>query len=180
MALSDTDYVSGLALTDVCNAGVNYTIAANANLAVDNRGMNQGALYTLLNNVATNWNLLMAKLEADGAASTTYTPNNLLTTLASQGYGLTNKGMHQKDLINQLSEMESKFNAVVALLDADTGVTLTDYATVTSAVGTGAALNLNDTVIGSYGLDQAKLVSFLDDYIAKFNALLGNLDIDAL
>lgn len=173
MALSDTDYVSTLAVTDVVNSGTKLTATA-----VDNTGMSQGALYTLLDSIVTNWNLLMAKLEADGAATTTYTPNNLYSTLAARG--IERNGMFQEDLVAVLSEMETKFKAVLALLDADTGVTLTTYTAVANAAGTGAALDLDNTVVGSKGMNQKALVAFLDDYVAKFNALLGNLDIDAL
>jgi hypothetical protein len=66
------------------------------------------------------------------------------------------------------------------LLDADTQVTLTTYTSVANAAGTGAALDLDDTVVGSKGLSQDAIVSFLDDLVAKFNAVLGNLDIDAV
>ncbi len=71
MAIGDTDYLSLHAVTAVANSGTNYTIAANQNLALDNTGYQQGALYALLNDIVTNWNAAMTKLEADGAATTT-------------------------------------------------------------------------------------------------------------
>jgi hypothetical protein len=71
-------------------------------------------------------------------------------------------------------------NAVLALLDADTQVTKTNYEATVNALGTGAALNLDDTVAGSYGLNQDKLVAFLNDFVTKFNGLLTHLDTDAL
>ena len=70
MAIGDTDYLSTLSITDVVNNGVAYTIDANANLAVDNTGYNQGALYTLLNEIVTNFNAMLVKVKADGAAGT--------------------------------------------------------------------------------------------------------------
>lgn len=173
MALTDANYVSTLALTDRINAGVNFTIAANEHLAVDNTGMTQSALYYQLNDIVTNHNALTAKIEADGATTTTYTPDNDLTALASQGYGLEAKGMHQKDLIAQLAEMETKWNAILALLDADGGVTLTDYV----SIGT---VGLDNTVPGSLGIDQDKTITFLQEYVTKFNLILANCDIDAV
>jgi hypothetical protein len=171
MALADGDYVATLALTDTVNAGVNYTIAANENLAVDNRGYQQGALYDLLNNIVTNNNLLTIKIEADGATTTTYTPNNDLTLLAVQGNGLSDKGMHQKDLITQLTEMETKWNAILALLDADGGVTLTTYVA-------GFTVDLDNTVVGSLGLGQDTLVAFLESFVDNFNLALAQMDVD--
>ncbi len=171
MALADGDYVATLALTDTVNAGINYSIAANQNLAVDNRGFQQGALYDLLNNIVTNYNLLTTKIEADGATTTTYTPNNDITVLASQGYGISDKGMHQKDLIAQLTELETNWNAILALLDADGGVTLTTYVA-------GFAVDLNNSTVGSLGISQEDLVSFLESFVDNFNLALAQMDVD--
>lgn len=179
MAINDTDYESTLAITDVVNNGASFTIASNKNVAVDNTGMNQGALYDLLNTIVTNWNAMLTKLEADGANSD-YTPTYACTALASQGHGISANGMHQADLVAALTELETNFNAVLALLDADTQVTLTTYTAVALAAGSGNTLNLDDTVVGSKGMSQGAIVSFLDDFVAKFNAILGNLDIDAV
>lgn len=178
MAIGDTDYLSTLSITDVVNNGVAYTIDANANLAVDNTGYNQGALYTLLNEIVTNFNAMLVKVKADGAAGT-YT-SYACTALASQGHGISKNGMHQKDLINCLKELETNFNAAITAFDSDAQITLDNYVATATAAGTGAVLDLNNTVAGSYGIDQGKLVSFLDDLVAKINAVLGNLDIDAL
>jgi len=174
MAINDTDYAETLAVTDVVNASGVENVAT----AVKSNGMSQGALYTLLNSIITNWNAMLVKVKADGANSTYST--YACTALASQGHGITAKGMHQKDLVAALIELETNFNAVLALLDADSQVTLTTYTAVALAAGTGATLNLNDTVVGSKGLSQGHIVAFLDDFVAKFNAVLGNLDIDAL
>jgi len=173
MAIGDTDYASTLAVTDVVNSGTKAVATA-----VDNTGMSQGALYTLLNSIVTNFNAMLVKVKADGAASTYST--YACKALASQGKGISANGMYQADLIATLTELETNFNAVLALLDADTQVTLDTYTAVATAAGSGAALNLNDTVVGSKGLSQDAIVSFLDDLVAKFNAVLANLDIDAL
>lgn len=173
MAIGDTDYASTLAVTDVVNSGTKAVATA-----VDNTGMSQGALYTLLNSIVTNFNAMLVKVKADGAASTYSTC--ACKALASQGKGISANGMYQVDLIATLTELETNFNAVLALLDADAQVTLKTYTAVATAAGSGAALNLNDTVVGSKGLSQDAIVSFLDDLVAKFNAVLANLDIDAL
>lgn len=171
MALTDGNYVATVGITDIVNAGTAFTIAANQNLAVDNRGMQQGALYNLLNTIVTNFNTCMTKIEADGATTTTYTPDNAMTTLATQGHGLSAKGMHQKDLVATLTELETNFNAILALLDADGGVTKTTY-TATYAV------DLDDTVVGSKGIDQDKLVSFLEQWVDNWNLCLAAMDTD--
>jgi len=179
MAINDTDYASTLAVTDVVNNNAYYTIAANKNVAVDNRGYNQGALYDLLNSLVTNFNALLVKLEADGVTSD-YTPTYACTALASQGRGISANGMWQIDVVNALKELETNFNAVIALLDADDTVTLTTYVAVATAAGSGAVLDLDDTTAASAGISQEIIVSFLDDLVAKFNAILANLDIDAI
>ena len=168
----DTDYNATYAITDVINnnAKVDGT-------AVDNTGMSQGALYNQLSSIVTNWNLTMTKLEADDATTTTYTPDNAYTTLATQGNGLSVKGMHQVDLYNKLADIATKFNAVLALLDADGGITKDNYTTTVNALGTAAALALNAKVSGT-GIGQQDIVDFLDDYITKYNGLLAHLDTD--
>jgi len=168
----DTDYVETLAITDVINndAKVQET-------AVDNDGMSQLALYNQLVLIVDNWGTCMTKIEADDATTTTYTPANAYTALASQGDGIEVNGMHQLDVYTELADIVTKFNAVLALLDADGGITLEDYTAVVNALGTGAALALPATPKGT-GISQSDIVGFLDDYITKYNGLLANLDID--
>jgi hypothetical protein len=103
---------------------------------------------------------------------TNYAALHNATALASQGYGLSDKGMYQADLIAELSEFETNFNAVLTKLDADGGVTDTDYNAT-------YAVDLNDTVVGSNGLSQDNIVSFLDSFITNFNATLTKLDSDS-
>ena len=178
MAINDTDYASTLAVTDVVNNSAYYTIAGNKNVAVDNRGYNQGALYDLLNSVVTNFNAMLVKVKADGAASTYST--YACTALASQGRGISANGMWQADVVATLKELETNFNAVLALLDADTQVTKIAYVATATAAGTGAALDLDNTTAASGGISQEIIVSFLDDFVAKLNAILALLDTDAL
>jgi len=94
-----------------------------------------------------------------------------MTALASQGHGLSAKGMHQKDLVATLTEMETNFNAVLTKLDADGGVTDTNYNSLW-------AVDLNNTVVGSKGLDQDKLVTFLQEFLTNFAGALTKLDND--
>ncbi len=172
MAVTDTDYNSTWAVTDVVNEGVNYTIAANENLAVDNTGMSQSALYSLMNEIVTNVNGMNAKLDADGGVSdANYASLYNLTAMASQGYGLGTKGMWQADLIAELTEFETNFNAILTKLDNDGGTTDSDYNST-------YAVDLNNTVVGSYGIDQGKLVTFLQSMITNINATLTKLDSD--
>ena len=95
-----------------------------------------------------------------------------LTALASQGNGLSANGMHQKDLVAQLSELETNWNAILTKLDADGGVNLTTYNAT-------YAIDLDNTTVGSLGLSQAIIVSVLDDFIAKINLCLTALDGDS-
>jgi hypothetical protein len=94
-----------------------------------------------------------------------------LTALASQGYGLSDKGMWQTDLIAQLTEMETNFNAVLTKLDSDGGVTDVNYNTLW-------AVDLDNTVVGSKGLDQDKMVTFLQQFITNLAGLTAKLDAD--
>lgn len=103
---------------------------------------------------------------------TNYASTWNMTALASQGHGLSANGMHQVDLINTLKEMETNFNGDLTKLDSDIGVTDTNYNSL-------YAVDLNNTVVGSYGLSQSSLVSFLQSFVDNFNLTLTKLDSDS-
>jgi len=94
-----------------------------------------------------------------------------VTALASQGFGLEDKGMHQKDEVAELTEFETNFNAVLTKLDSDGGVSDTNYNST-------YAVDLDNTVVGSKGLDQDKKVTFLQEFLTNFNLTLTKLDSD--
>lgn len=129
--LGDTDYESSLTV-------------ATADLSIGNivaNGIHQGDLATLLQNIATlgneirtNHGSLLTKLEADNAASS-YTPENDIGAAALSATKLVGTGINYGDVFPFLSaavtlfnELKSELNAVEAKLDADSGVTLTTYA----------------------------------------------------
>lgn len=103
---------------------------------------------------------------------TDYAATYDLTALASQGYGIEPKGYHQLDLVNQLVELETNFNGILTKLDADAGVTDTDYNSL-------YAIDLDNTVNASKGLSDDIIVSVLDSFITNFNLSLTKLDNDA-
>ena len=176
MALTGDAYVSTYAVTDTMNAGTAYTVAANENLAIDNRGYQQGALYTVLNDLVTKWNLCMTAIEADGATTTTYTPNQALTTLASRG--IEKNGMHQADLMAAFTEIATNLAAVVDLLDADGGVTLTTYNAVCLAAGNPGGTQLAFESTATMGVSHDEIVRFMDEAVTKWNAVMANCDAD--
>jgi len=102
---------------------------------------------------------------------TNYAATYNLTALASQGYGISANGMHQRDLIAALYQLETNWNGILTKLDADGGVTLTTYNAT-------YAVDLNNTVPGSNGIGQGDIVSFLDSFVSKFNLCLTALDGD--
>jgi hypothetical protein len=104
--------------------------------------------------------------------STDYAATYNMTAIASTGYGLSGTGMHQADLVTFLTQLETNWNACLAHLDADAGVTLTTYVATYK-------IDLDDTVVGSKGLSQDKIVSVLDSFVSKFNSCLTALDGDS-
>ena len=161
MAVADTDYNSTLAITDNVN-----------NLAADpikNNGVFQGAVVTLLGTIKTKVNALNAKLDADGGVSGTNYASlwNLAALDANQ---ISQGGLNQPALYTRLALIVTNWSGILAKLDADGGVTDTNYA----ALGT---VSLGATVKGT-GISQGDIVSFLDSFITKFNATLTKLDAD--
>jgi hypothetical protein len=178
MALTGDAYVDTYAVTDTVNAGTSFTVAANQNLAIDNRGYSTGAIYTVLNDLITKWNLCMTAIEADGANTTTYTPDNALTALISQGFGIEKHGWHQEDMINCLTEIATNLAAVVDLLDADGGVTLETYNAVALAAGTPTGVQLAFEATATQGVAHDEIVRFMENAIDKWNATMANCDAD--
>jgi len=162
--VADTNYNSTLALTDVGNAG---GIAA---VAVNNTGMSQEALGTLIVAIAAGIAAMNAKLDADGGVTdTNFAATYDLTALIGRN-DLRTTGIHQGDLYAVLLEIETNWNAILAKLDADAGVEDEDYAAT-------HAVDLSDLVSGT-GIGQAEIVSFLDNFITQFNDCLDKLDAD--
>lgn len=162
MAVADTDYNSTLAITDNVN-----NIAADP---IKSNGVFQGAVVTLLETIKTKVNALNAKLDADGGVSgTNYA--SLWDLAAIDPNQLSQGGLNQPALYTRLALIVTNWTGILAKLDADGGVTDTDY-------GTLGAVSLGATVKGT-GLSQGDLVSFLDSFITKFNATLTKLDADA-
>ena len=104
MAVTDTNYNALWAVTDVLNQNGVFDV----NTAVRDAGTLQGALYKLMNSIVTNFNGALAKLDADaGVTDTDYVTNAALSTLISQL--ITALGMHQRDLVPALQEIETNF-----------------------------------------------------------------------
>lgn len=161
MPVTDTNYNSTLAITDNVN-----------NLAADPikyNGVFQGSVVTLLGTIRTKFNALLTKLDADaGVSDTDY--SSLWALAALDANQISQGGLNQPALYTRLALIKTNFNAVLTKLDADGGVTGTDY----NSLG---AVSIGATVKGT-GIGQNDLVGFLDSFITKFNATLTKLDAD--
>jgi len=83
------------------------------------------------------------------------------------------KGINQVDLNTALRELKTDWDATLALLDADTGVTLETYV----ALHTIPAITNIDTYVG---VEQGDVVKRLQDVITSINAVNAKLDADGL
>jgi hypothetical protein len=86
---------------------------------------------------------------------------------------ITGRGINQADLLYLLTLIRTNFVALTAALDADDGVTLTNYA---------SALDFTvPTTISSPGIrDQGSVLDYLKTVRTKYMALLAKLDVDTL
>lgn len=84
------------------------------------------------------------------------------------------QGVKQGDLVDLLVLIKTNWNAILTKLDADTGVADTDYNAL-QALTMPAGISTTETK----GIrDQGQIVTFLDNFITKFNAVLAKLDLD--
>ena len=124
-ALTDSDYVSTLAVTD-------YTIGTAYSDQIKPNGIYQGYLVELLADIRTNFNDLMDKLSADATVNgtTAYTALKFTAgtyTVDVSGSGIKKQGIHQGDLVEFLDEYIDAWRSVMNVLDNDTGVAATTY-----------------------------------------------------
>lgn len=170
MAVSDENYNSTLAVTDVCDAG--KTLSGGA---VDQAGCLQGNVYDVMNSIITNFNACNAKLDLDGGVSgTNFATNCNMTVMGNAGNGLFSDGFNQNDLATALAGMETKFEVLTAQLDADGGTAGSDYASTLD-------FDMDTTLIDSSGRgirSQGDVVDYLNTVLTQFNALLTMLDAD--
>lgn len=150
---------------------------------------------TLANEIKTDHNGMLAKLDADGGVTGTDYESLHATDAASLSLTvgldiLRSDGIHQGDLdifldnlITLANELKTDHNAVLAKLDADTGVTDTNYASLhTTAAAALSAPNITGT--GIDWVDVFTLISaaltLLNELKADHNGVTSKLDADTL
>jgi len=141
-------------------------------------GVNQGDLYDLISGINTKFIALLTQLVADTtAATTTYLTGCTPGALPS---GMSGTGMSQDQIVAWLQRYVTGWNAMLALLDADTGVAATDYVSgqaITDAINPSAYAA---HTINSDGMSQGDLIYWLNVIITKMNAVNAKLDADNL
>ena len=147
-----------------------------ANLYIN--GMHQIDLYNLINDINTKLIALYTQLVAD-------TTVNDATYLTACGPGalpasMSGTGMDQGEIVTWLNTVVVGWNAAMAILDGDSGVTATTYVAtqgLTDAINpTTDAANL----VRSDGMFQGDLHFWLNAIITTLNATNAKLDADSL
>lgn len=185
-----TVYQDAYSITDTINAQVpsatqynydqtqsvltkdNYTTAAAITLgAILDDGLSQKNLYEFCLQFQVKWNLAMAAMDADGGINTaTFVTNGALGSVDGT-YNIHAMGINQADLVTFLTAVATKFAAVTALLDADSTITDTNYASTLD-------FTLDTTKISGTGISQGAIVEYLQTIVTANNALWVKLDAD--
>ena len=140
-------------------------------------GIHQADLYTLVADINTKLIALYTQLVADTTVNTaTYTAN----TPGALPHGISGSGIAQSDIVAWLQRVITGWNANMALLDADTGVTATNYVAthaITDAINPtlGAAYQIRNN-----GMKQSDMIYWLNTIITEINAVMIHLDADSL
>lgn len=133
-------------------------------------GIDQYDLVTLLRLIKTNFNALLAKLDADGGVADTNYAALWALTLPGANIEATGTGIGNADVIDFLAQAYTNYNGVIAKLNADGGVTDTNYAVLTSLVGEKLAIFA--------GINQTDLITALQTFITGIATLTAKLDAD--
>lgn len=126
--VADTNYASLYAVT--LPAGIQSTRSKAIR--------DQGLIVSGLNTLITNFNATLTKLDSDGTVNGTDYNSTTAITNTTDTKHLKKAGLNQGSLVYLLNQIITKINALNAKLDADTGVSGTNYASL---------WNVTDTVI---------------------------------
>jgi hypothetical protein len=134
-------------------------------------GIHQEDLIAAMTEIATDWQATIDKVEAD-LGDVDWSANNVsLRSEFSQG------GVSQEAIIAQCQEFVTSLNAINAEMDADDGVTKTDFVALCNVTDTINELTQNDGLF-DIGVFQGRLVRLLYDIKTKMNAFMANCDAD--
>lgn len=145
-------------------------------ITIRSNGLNQYDLVDLIVSIKTKFNALLAKLDADATVNdTTYASLWALTIPA----GIQTTGakaiLCQKDISDFMQDFVTKFAGVTAKLDADSGVSGTNFGSLWNPVD---YIGAERDAIRGRALHQGPLVNQLDYYIARLAGLNAKLDLD--
>lgn len=150
-------------------------VLSYANPTVKGTGFGQRTHVKFLKDLVANFNLLLTKLDSDaGVTDTNYNSTLALTdsidTLA--GDQVKQNGAFQGGYGPIRNHFRTNFNLLLAKLDADAGVTDTNY----NALYNIAAVDSNQ--LSGMGINQGALFTRVDLFKTNFNSLLTKLDAD--
>jgi hypothetical protein len=140
------------------------------------QGIKQGDLVDLLVSIRTKWNTLLTKLDADNTVGDTdYNSTRALSMPAGIQTGHPKAIRDQGQIVTYLNDFITAFDAVLAKLDLDSGVSGTNYVSLLSITDiVGAEID----PIKNAGLYDGAVVKLLDTIIAGIAALNAKLDLD--
>ena len=146
-----------------------------SNPSTKGTGLSQRGRVKLLDDFITNFNATLTKLDSDaGVTDTNYNSLGAITDNVNNlpGDPIQNNGVFQGAIVTLLGTIRTKFNATLTKLDADAGVTDTNYSSLWAL----PAIDANQICQG--GINQGALFTYLDTIRANFNAVLTKLDAD--
>ncbi len=138
------------------------------------KGIDKGDLNTALREIRTDWNAVLAKLDADtGVTATDYVSTCTISAITNID---TFVGAEQGDVVQRLQDAITSIAAVNAKLDTD-GLQKSDYASKYDVTDNVNSLTYSTGIFNS-GLDQGDLVRLLYTIKTNINAIEAYLDAD--
>ena len=145
------------------------------------RGYWETGVFQILNTLTTNFNAMLTKLDADGTVTDTNFVSLFAVTTPTIGttFGKTIRpnSFLLGDIIQLCKKLRANFNSVMDKLAADATVNGTTAYT-NLKLTTADLIDTSGARAAKLGIHQDALVSFLDNFLAKFNAALLVLDAD--
>ena len=143
---------------------------------VRGKGWHQGDLVDLLASIVTKFNATLTKLDADGTVADTNYNSLWALSLGSNIQTVDPKCIRdQGALVTFLDLIVTNFNGVLTKLDADGGVSGTNFSSLWALTD---VIGAETDSVKQNGVYDGCVANFLDAFTANYAGLLAKLDLD--
>src|SRR3990167_1488036 len=141
-----------------------------------------GGLFKLLEECVENWNAFLLKLDTDIAPGSTYRNDYDVAspTIGNESRrALSGRALPVGDLVTICKNLRTNFNDALDAFALDAGIAGTTIFTTEKFADTANLIDVSNARAKTHGYYLDASVTFLDQFVDKFNNVLDAADADA-